>query len=119
MKISGDPTYTSLVKLEKEIKANSKSVPSIFGGGFQGQHLGLVSTYNAYDRVSPRVPFIRPVNPILPDLTTETTAQIATARQLYADNSEAFKMCNQIECTIIQQINTAIDPDWLPCQPHR
>ena len=57
------------------------------------------------------VPFIQPENPILPDLTGHTAAQIATARELHADNSEAFKMCNQIERTIIQQINTAIDPD--------
>ena len=111
-KISGDPTYTSLAKLEKEIKANGKSVPSTLGGGFQG-HLGLVSSYNAYDYVSPGVPFIRPVNPILQDLTDGTGAQIATARQLYAKNSAPFKMCNQIERTIIQQINTAADPDCL------
>jgi hypothetical protein len=32
-KISGDPTYTSLAKLEREIKANGKSVPSTLGGG--------------------------------------------------------------------------------------
>ena len=81
-------------------------------GGSQG-NLGLVSSYLAYDCVSPGVPFIRPVNLILPDLTDRTGGQIATARQLYAENFAAFKMCNQIECTIIQQINTAVDPDCL------
>jgi hypothetical protein len=39
--------------------------------------------------------------------------QIAEARQLYADNMEAFKACNLIEHTIIQQINTAIEEDCL------
>jgi hypothetical protein len=47
MKISGDPTYASLTKLEKECKANRKSVTSTLGGGLQG-HLGLVSNALTY-----------------------------------------------------------------------
>jgi hypothetical protein len=111
-KISGDPTYTSLAKLEKECKANGKSVRSTLGGGIQG-HLGLVSSALAYDRVSPGVPFIRPALPVLPDLANATSAQIAEARQTYTDNMNTFKACNLIERTIIQQINTAIDEDCL------
>jgi hypothetical protein len=111
-KISGDPTYTSLAKLEKECKANGKSVRSTLGGGSQG-HLGLVSSAIAYDRVSPGVPFIRPTLPVLPDLSTATAHQIAIAKQLHDDNLESFKACNLIERTIIQQINTAIDEDCL------
>jgi hypothetical protein len=111
-KISGDPTYTSLAKLEKECKANGKSVSSTLGGGLQG-HLGLICSATAYNRVSPGVPFTRPPLPVLPDLTNSTAPQIAEARQLYADNTAAFQACNLIERTIIQQINTALDPDCL------
>jgi hypothetical protein len=111
-KISGDPTYTSLAKLEKECKANGKSVSSTLGGGLQG-HLGLICSAPAYNRVSPGVPFTRPTLPVLPDLTNSTAPQIAEARQLYADNMAAFQACNLIERTIIQQINTALDPDCL------
>ena len=50
-KIAVDPTYTSLAKLERECKANAKSVRSDLGGGAQG-HLGLVSTATAYDRIA-------------------------------------------------------------------
>ena len=42
-KITGDPTYASLAKLEKECKANGKSVRTTLGGGLQG-HLGLVTS---------------------------------------------------------------------------
>ena len=42
-KIIGDPTYSSLAQLEKECKANGKSVSSTLGGGNQG-FLGLVSS---------------------------------------------------------------------------
>ena len=107
-KITGDPTYASLAKLEKECKANGKSVRTTLGGGLQG-HLGLVTSAQAYERISPGEPFVRPVLPVLPDLTQATAHQIAEARQVHTDNMEIFKACNLIERTIIQQINTAID----------
>ena len=111
-KISGDPTYTSLAKLEREIKANGKSVPSTLGGGSQG-HLGLVSSPSSYDRISPGVPFTRPALPELPNLSTSTANQIAVAEEIYAKTLEEFKTCNLLERTIIQQINTAVDADCL------
>ena len=101
-KISSNLTYkTSLAKIEKEIKANGKSVSSTLGGGSQGQHLGLVSSYSAYDRVSHGVPFIRPDLPVLPDLSNSTANQIAVAQEIYTKTMEPFKMCNLIERTII------------------
>jgi hypothetical protein len=111
-KISGEPTYKSLAKLERECKANGKSVRSTLGGGLQG-HLGLVCNATTYNRVSPGVPFNRPILPVLPDLTQATAPQIAAARQLYADNIATFQACNLVERTIIQQINTALDEDCL------
>jgi hypothetical protein len=112
-KISGDPTYKSLAKLEKECKANGKSVRSTLGGGNQG-HLGLVSTALAYERSSPGAPFVRPDLPVLPPALAESTAaQIADARHTYDDNMDIFKSCNLIERTIVQQINTALDEDVL------
>jgi hypothetical protein len=111
-KISGDPTYTSLAKLGRECKANGKSVSSNLGGGLQG-HLGLGCSAFTYNRVSPRVPFVRPLLPLLPDLTSMTAHQIGAAKQLYADELVLFQACNLIERTIIQQINTALDKDCL------
>ena len=111
-KINGDPTYTDLAKLEREIKANGKSVPSILGGGSQG-HLGLVSSPESYARVSPGVPFTRPVLPVLPDLSNSTGEQIRVAQEAHAANLASFKTCNILERTIIKQINTAVDPDCL------
>jgi hypothetical protein len=111
-KISGDPTYTSLAKLERECKANGKSVSSTLGGGLRG-HLGLVCSALTYNRVSPGVPFVRPLLPLLPDLTSMTAPQIGATRQLYADELVVFQAYNLIERTIIQQINTALDQDCL------
>jgi hypothetical protein len=111
-KISGNQTYKSLAKLKKETKANGESIPSTLGGGSQG-YLGLVSSYSVYDRVSHGVPFIRPDLPILPNLSSSTAQQIAVAQEIHTKTMEVFKMCNLIERTIIQQINTAVDPDCL------
>jgi hypothetical protein len=111
-RISGEPTYKSLAKLERECKANGKSVRSTLGGGLQG-HLGLICSATTYNRISPGVPFTRPVLPVLPDLTQATAPQIAAARQLHTDDIATFQACNLIERTIIQQINTALDEDCL------
>jgi hypothetical protein len=111
-RISGEPTYKSLAKLERECKANGKSVRSTLGGGLQG-HLGLVCSATTYNRISPGAPFTRPILPVLPDLTQATAPQIAAARQLHTDDIATFQACNLIERTIIQQINTALDEDCL------
>jgi hypothetical protein len=111
-KISGDPTYQSLAKLEKECKANGKSVPSILGGGNQG-HLGLVSSVLAYERSAPGTPFIRPELPVLPDLALATGAQIANAHHEFGAALKLFTNCNLIERSILQQINAALDDDCL------
>jgi hypothetical protein len=112
-KIHGDPTYTSLSKLEKECKANGKSVTSTLGGGQQG-HLGLVSSVPAYERIAPGTPFERPILPVLPaGLEGATQFQIAEAHQVFNRDLAAFNACNLVERTILQQISTAIDEDCM------
>ena len=110
-KISGDPTHTSLAKLERECKANEKSVRSNLGRGGQG-NLGLVSTATAYSRIAPETPFTHPSLPTLPT-TFGTTAIINAACQAYDEQMTAFNDCNIIEWTIVQKINTALGNDVL------
>jgi uncharacterized membrane protein YgcG len=111
-KTIGNPDYKSLAQLERECKANAQSVASTIGNGNLG-YLGLVSSALAYERSSPGVPFVRPLRPILPNLLESTGAQIAEAHRLFAEQLQTFNACNQIERTIIQQINTALDDDCL------
>jgi hypothetical protein len=110
-KIIGDPTYTSLAKLERECKANAKSVRSDLGGGQQG-HLGLISSAPAYACIAPGTPFHRPALPA-PPVTGGTSAVIATSRQHYDEQMSAFNKCTLIKRTIVQQINTALDDNVL------
>jgi hypothetical protein len=46
-------------------------------------------------------------------LTNSTAPQIADTQQLYADDTAVFQCCNLIKRTILQQVNTALDPDCL------
>jgi hypothetical protein len=46
-------------------------------------------------------------------LSNSTANQIAVGQEIYKKIMAVFKMCNLIERTIIQQINTAVDPDCL------
>ena len=59
--IHGEPTFKTLHKLWKNIKANFKSVISNLGGGAHG-HLGLVLTDAQYTLISP-TPFVYPTHP--------------------------------------------------------
>ena len=110
-KVSGNNTYTSLLKLERECKANAKSVRSNLSGRAQGQ-LGLISITAIYSCIAPGTPFIRPVLPAAPP-TVGTASIIAAARQIYDNKMDAFNKANLIEWTIYQQINTALDDDVL------
>jgi hypothetical protein len=109
---NGDPAYAGLAKLERECKANGKSVSTTLGGGLQG-HLGLVCSTAAYQHISPGVPFNLPILPVLPDLSNSTGAQIEDAQRRFEDDLISFNACNLIEQTIVQQINTALDEDCL------
>jgi hypothetical protein len=111
-KIDGDPTYTSLAKIERECKAKAKSVRSDLGGGQQG-HLGLISSAPAYDRIAPETPFERPDLPA-PPATVGTTAVLAASRLTYGRANYCFQQMHpHREDHRVQQINTAQDNDIL------
>jgi hypothetical protein len=110
-KIAGDPTYTSLAKLECECKVNGKSVRSNPGGGRQG-YLGLISSAPAYAHITPGTQFHSPALPVSP-VTDGIAAVIAASRQCFDEQMSAFNKCTLIERTIVQQINTALDGDVL------
>ena len=47
----GEPTYESLTRMYREIKANANSVPTTLGGGNNG-HLELVVSQETYQRIA-------------------------------------------------------------------
>jgi hypothetical protein len=111
-KIHGIPTYSCIAKLEREIKSNGIAVESTLGGGAHGL-LGLVSSTAAYERIAPGTPFIRPQFPVLVYQPLATGPQISEAERIYNIELNQFQMCNLVERTIRQQINTAVPANCL------
>jgi len=111
-KIHGEPTAEALLKLIKELKANAHSVYSDLGGG-RHRHLFLVLTPEQFNNIS-STPFVRPEHPgplNLPDHATQ--ALIRELKDIRNEKLRLFKEVNAVEATLIQQINTSIDGDFL------
>ena len=112
-KIYGEPTFQSLHKLYKEVKANASSVASTLGGGLNG-HLGLVVTPVNYARTAPNTPYTRPGHPgALQINQNDTQYLIAVENDRHSTATKQFKECNLLERTLVQQIKDAVDPDYL------
>ena len=78
-KVHGEPSYTALKRLKKQLKANAITVVSDLGGGHYG-HLGLVLTPAEYQLIS-NVPYERPVHPgplVIPHRSTQAQIHVRT-----------------------------------------
>ena len=96
MKIYGEPTYQSLQKIYKEIKANASSAASVLGGGLHG-YLGLVVSNLNYARTA-EPPFERLGHPgSLQIIDNATQYQIAIEKDRHDTASKVFRECNLIE----------------------
>ena len=62
MKIIGEPIFTHLHELFRELKANTVAVPCTLGGGANG-YLGMLVSAAQYETVAPTTPFTAPVIP--------------------------------------------------------
>ncbi len=111
-RIVGQPTYESLMKCYKQVKANALSVPSNEGGGQLG-HLGAVVDPARYAFVS-NVPYVPPVHPgvlVFPPNSTQTAQRIIQAER--EDQIRAHETHNAVIRQIKQQIEEAFDSPWL------
>ena len=61
-KIIGEPTFTHLYELFRELKENTAAVPCTLGGGSNG-YLGMLVSAAQYEIVAPGTLFIAPVIP--------------------------------------------------------
>ena len=117
-KITGRPTYHKLVQLYKQIKANASSVPSHLGGAQHG-HLGLVLKPTKYALIS-LIPFTIPVHPGNGPTTRAGMSweEMQANRLIYNDDKEAFDKVIAVQAALKQQINEAIDPEYLKDLQH-
>ena len=110
--IQGEPTFSDLKLLTREIKANAMAVHSTLGGGAHG-HLGLVLPPAQYANLSPTI-FVRPVFPATLVIPAGTTAVASNNMEReYKESLRLFREVMGVENALKQQLNKAVDTDFL------
>jgi hypothetical protein len=109
-RIVGIPTYATIKLLTDDLKANAACITSELGGGALG-HLALTVPPDVYATLS-NTPWAAPVNPgpVPPALLANATAaQIANNRDRYTDRLRVYRICNNVQNALKQQLLGAID----------
>ena len=111
-RIQGEPTFSSLKLLARELKANAKSVFSNLGGAQHG-HLGLILEAAQYAAISTTA-FVRPTFP--PPLVVPTGTTRIAEDEMKRNHTEAIRVFREVlgvENALKQQLLKAIDTSYL------
>jgi hypothetical protein len=111
-RIHGEPTFSSLKILTREIKANARSVHSTLGGAAHG-HLGLVLSPAQYALVN-NTPFERVEYPdplVVPAGTTRIIAD--ELERNHKEQIRVFREVLGVENALKAQLTKAIEPTYL------
>ena len=112
MRAGGQPHFSSLWVLNKELKVNASLVPLTLGVGMYG-HLSLLLTLQQYATFSEEG-FTSPTNPgpfTPPKRGTE--AQIRAAREVWNKSQYTFHMCQAVERALITQVVVVVESPYL------
>lgn len=112
-RIVGEPDYSSLYTLYKEVKANAASVHSDLGGGIHG-HLGMVITPTSYTHLS-ATPWVDPVHPgSIVNIPAGTAQhQASHLRDVHNQALGLFQLADAVRTIITSQIKNAVEEDYL------
>ena len=111
-RIQGEPTFSDLKLLTREIKANAMAVHSTLGGGAHG-HLGLVLTPAQYALLSP-TPFVRPLFPAPLVVPAGTTAVASNnMERTHKEDLRLFREVMGVESALKQQLTKAVESAFL------
>jgi hypothetical protein len=116
--IVGKPTYATVRKLQKELYANARTIPSTLGGGHNG-HLALVMTDAEYLVIS-AVNYDEPVHPGAQPVhqANATAAQITEANRQYDATLLQVSLHVSVVNALRQQILCAVDNKYLMALEH-
>jgi hypothetical protein len=116
--ITGKPTYASVCKLQKELYANSKAIPSMLGGGQNG-HLALIMTKAEYLLIS-AVTYNEPIHPGAQPAHqgNATSTQMTKANRLYDGRITQVSLHVSAVNALRQQILCAVENMYLMALEH-
>ena len=107
-KHSGEPTFESIRKAHKTLKANAQDVQTALGGANHG-YLGLVMSDLAYSLIS-GTPLVRPANPGVLNIPAGTTIHMAAnMKNAHNESIRLFLECKGIEKALLQQLVEVFD----------
>ena len=113
-KIDGMPNRANLKILERELRANAKSVFSSRGNGTHG-HLRFLyglAAYNALPAVAGGAPFVDPAHPGAAPPMGGTAAQIQQANDHYLRELNEFTLFTATQEALKRQFTQAINPTF-------
>ena len=111
--IRGEPTYKSLKKLQRELKANASSVDSDLGGGDHG-YLGLVLSDIQYAKICPNNPFEAPEFPQALTIPAGTDpAEAINLREEYRTNIALYRECREVEKALLRHITKSVESRYI------
>jgi hypothetical protein len=116
--IMGKPTYATVCKLQKELYANARTIPSMLGGGNNGR-LALVMTDAEYLVISD-VNYDEPIHPGAQPMyqANATAAQITEANHQYDAALLQVSLHVSVINALRQQILCAVDNKYLMALEH-
>ena len=112
------PTFRTLTIIKGELCANAGRIRSTLGGGRHG-HLGLVLSNDEYITSTTTadiaaVPFVRPVQPIQPEILPTTANHVAVRlRMEYERDLRQYDLANNTEEALLAQLVDTIPPIYM------
>jgi len=111
-RITEEPTFASLRRLEKELKANASSIESDIGGGDHG-YLGLVLSDANYALVSATAftPSTYPGTLNIP--VTATQVEAVSLREDHYAQIAKYRKCGNVERSLLKHLQGSVDENTL------
>ena len=108
---SREPTIEGILRVTKQLKLNTASVPTTLGGGQHG-YLVLIFTTAQWNSIPSTAPFVKPVDPGVFTKLVTTNAGIATEKSTWEDNVRRDDEYQLLESTLKNQFVSAFGSEY-------
>ena len=117
--IVGQPTNSSLQRLQQELFQNAFSIPCELGGGQLG-HLALIMTEAAYLAEPTAAEFVVPLSPgsLAAAPPNATAFAIADLKRIHDNQHSLFTTYTAVRTALLNQITDAVGPMYIAALAH-
>ena len=108
---SREPTIEGILRVTKQLKLNTASVPTTLGGGQHG-YLVLIFTTAQWNSIPSTALFVKSVDPRVFTTSVTTNAGIATEKTTWEDNVRRYNEYQPLESTLKNKCVSAFDSEY-------